>query len=503
MPPQLTVIYGRISDSRVTDPATGRREKSTAGTADQVRRCRELARRLGWKIGPKDTHIIIENDLSAFKRRKIRLPDGRTELRVVRPGFRRALAMLADGRADALITLDLDRSMRDPRDLEDLIDVVGQSSPRILVTSVTGSLSGLSSDAEVFIARVLVAHANQSSRDTARRVSARRQEQALEGRFGGGRRPFGWERDGMTARPAEGQVIRDAATMLVAGASLREIAATLRDEDAPCTDGGTWSADLVRQVLMRPRNAGIASWRGEETGPARWDAVLPEPEWRAVVAVLSDPSRRPAAPGPAPRWLLSLIATCGVCGATVKQGGGYGEHPRYRCRERNGHVSRAARPADALVSQVIIGRLAMPDAAGLITAPGQQVSISGLVTAAAAARERMSALTAMFGAGGLTLPAFRAGYGAAEAELRRAETEIEAAAPDDALVPIAGRADAADVWAQLDMGRRRAIVRTLVEVTFVPGSRGGRRPDGSYFRPESVKIEWKRGGAGSPLRAVP
>src|SRR5258708_6350194 len=53
--------------------------------------------------------------VSAFKRRRIALPDGRAELRTVRPGFRRALAMLADGRADGLIALDLDRAMRDPR----------------------------------------------------------------------------------------------------------------------------------------------------------------------------------------------------------------------------------------------------------------------------------------------------------------------------------------------------------------------------------------------------
>jgi site-specific DNA recombinase len=70
--------------------------------------------------------------VSAFKRRRIPLPDGRIELRTVRPGFRRALAMLADG----LIALDLDRAMRDPRDLEDLIDLVEQSSPRIPVEPV-------------------------------------------------------------------------------------------------------------------------------------------------------------------------------------------------------------------------------------------------------------------------------------------------------------------------------------------------------------------------------
>ncbi len=66
----------------------------------------DYARWIGWGIGPRSSHLVIENNeagngrrsLSVFKRRRITLPDGRTELRTVRPGFRRALAMLADGR---------------------------------------------------------------------------------------------------------------------------------------------------------------------------------------------------------------------------------------------------------------------------------------------------------------------------------------------------------------------------------------------------------------------
>jgi site-specific DNA recombinase len=35
--------------------------------------------------------------------------------------------MLADGRADALMAYDLDRAFRDPRDLEDMIDMVAST----------------------------------------------------------------------------------------------------------------------------------------------------------------------------------------------------------------------------------------------------------------------------------------------------------------------------------------------------------------------------------------
>ena len=168
----------------------------------------------------------MDNDASAFKRRRITLPDGRVELRTVRPGFRRALDMLAAGEADGLIALDLDRACRDPRDLEDLIDVVEAKNPRVPVESVHGSLK-LANDADVTMARVLVSVANKSSRDTARRVAPARQRQAENGVYGGGRRPFGYEPDGVTVRPSEAAEIVKAADAILAGGTLTGIVADL------------------------------------------------------------------------------------------------------------------------------------------------------------------------------------------------------------------------------------------------------------------------------------
>ena len=191
--PRQAIRLTRISDARDDD---------TKGVDAQGRDCDGRAERIGWTIGPAATHHIVENDTSAFKRKKILLPDGRRELRTVRPGFRQALAMLADGRADGLIAYDLDRAVRDPRDLEDLIDVVESKVSRIAVESVTGSLR-LANDADVTMARVMVAVANKASRDTARRVARARQRQAEGGQWGGGKRPFGFEPDGVTVNPVE------------------------------------------------------------------------------------------------------------------------------------------------------------------------------------------------------------------------------------------------------------------------------------------------------------
>src|ERR1035441_7292885 len=99
--PQCSIRLTRISHARDDD---------TKGVDAQGADCDVTGARAGWTFGPAATHHVTENDTSAFKRKMITLPDGRRELRTVRPGFRQALAMLADGRADGLMAYDLDRA---------------------------------------------------------------------------------------------------------------------------------------------------------------------------------------------------------------------------------------------------------------------------------------------------------------------------------------------------------------------------------------------------------
>ena len=279
------VIYVRLSDARNGD-----------SIADQEQRCRKRAAELGWEV----VRVFVENDqsgdgrslASAFKRRKIAVP-GQAEpvLRVVRPAWREMLGCLASGQADALIALDLDRAARDPCDLEDLIDVVEAASPRLPVESVTGSLR-LANDADVTMARVMVAVGNKSSRDTARRVAAAGERDAAAGKYGGGRRPFGYEPDGVTIREAEAAEVRAWAGALLSRVSLYEVTGSLRDRRVPTVTGAPWDIKTVRAILLRPRNAGLAVDRGEVVREGAWPAILDESAWRGVCALLADPSRR-------------------------------------------------------------------------------------------------------------------------------------------------------------------------------------------------------------------
>ena len=104
-------LYLRLSDLRVEEDFDKRKAKLTA-----------FATALGWTV----FRVIVENDLtparngkvrmaSAFKRRRIKTPSGRVQLRVVRPGFREVLDDITTGRVNALVAEDLDRIVRDPR----------------------------------------------------------------------------------------------------------------------------------------------------------------------------------------------------------------------------------------------------------------------------------------------------------------------------------------------------------------------------------------------------
>src|SRR3546814_17178467 len=68
--PQRAIVWCRISDAR---------DEDTTGVDDQEQHNRRLADRLAWGNGPAATNIIVETDTTAYKRKRIKLPDGHGE----------------------------------------------------------------------------------------------------------------------------------------------------------------------------------------------------------------------------------------------------------------------------------------------------------------------------------------------------------------------------------------------------------------------------------------
>ncbi|MGW3024522.1 recombinase family protein [Streptomyces sp. NPDC001221] len=352
MKPQRAILLVRISDDKAGD---------AGGVGRQEEDGRTLADRLGWKI----EEVIVENDTSAYKRRKIRLPDGSTALRTVRPGFRSILDKLASGERDGLLAYDLDRTARDPRDLEDLIDVVESKTPHIPVESVTGSLR-LANDADVSMARVMVAIANKSSRDTARRVARKHEQLAAQGKPGGGGfRGYGYSAEGHEVVEEEAEILREIGARILGdwdgwtdeqrakippeiGESLNSIATDLQRRGVPTVTGAPWNSRAVRSVVTKPSVAGLRAHKGEVVGKAVWDAIIPEDRWEEICARLAGRFRNVDLT--LQRWLTGVLI-CSNCEQPLMGWQGNGG-VRYWCAKPKGGCGKIAIKAEIVEAEI-------------------------------------------------------------------------------------------------------------------------------------------------------
>lgn len=517
--PKCATLLVRISDARDYRDANGNTVTDEEGIKLQIKNGTRHADRIGWVIAK----IRVENDVSAFKRKRIALPNGRSELRTVRPEFRATVDDLTTGKSDGLLVSDIDRAMRDPRDLEDLIDVVEGAAPRIPVDAVSGSLR-LGNDAEVKMSRVLVAMANGASKDTSRRVQNRREDQAEAGKFGGGPRPYGFgvdtgEVDRYTRRPildytahrpAEAaEIVRSSEAILAGTTSVRELLAEMRNREGGRADLGVSGKPMEpatwRDILCRPRNAGLSVHHGEVLEDVRIEGVDDEhppivsvETWRAVCAVLQNPQRR-TTPGPAPRWLGSGIYLCGHADCagkdtTMRVGrGGTHQAFAYLCTGPRVHLARSAEPVDQHVQALMVARLAHPDAAELLI-PKVRVDTARLNAEANAIRARIDEAGNLWEAGVFNSIELSARRKRLNAQLAEVTGQLSMAAEVDPLSELAGNPKAAQVWAGYTLVAKRTIMRRVLRVTILPSAgmpRGYKKGSGlPYFNPDSVRIEW-------------
>ncbi|WP_406428158.1 recombinase family protein [Streptomyces sp. NBC_00147] len=284
-------------------PATGRDVKSRDEQEKDNRRFVESR-------GGRYVYTYEEPDTSAWKRKRVRQPDGTLTYRVIRPVFEGALEDLKRGttpdgqQLDGLIVYDIDRLTRDNRHLEDAIEVVENFHRPII--DITGTLDLLTDNGRT-VARLLVTVANKSSADTARRV--RRKHQALQqaGIPTGSTRPFGYRADKRTLEPKEASALRQAVERILTGASPRAIAADWNKQGITTSRGNKWRKETVKQVLRNPRICGQRSRKVREFNPetgtenvkvepvfdeagepvkGQWEAIISVDDWKAVTAAI-------------------------------------------------------------------------------------------------------------------------------------------------------------------------------------------------------------------------
>ncbi|WP_198535082.1 recombinase family protein [Streptomyces natalensis] len=380
------------------------------GVDRQLEDAQDSRTRLRW--GPF-AKIYRENDTSAFKKRKVVKSDGSVDWVVLRPEFRQLLADLAHGVIDGVIFYDLDRLVRQPRDLEDLIDIV--EYVKRPVTGATGGRMNLINDSDRHMARMMCVMALKSSEDTARRV-ARQHLSAAQNGLAQGRIAYGWVRKG----GRKGQLVPDEADVVVrifqdfmTGESAYSIAKAFNNEGITPPSARTWSSTMIAKMLRNPRYAGMVSYAGKHRVEAAaagdgWSLVLFDDEgrpllgtWEPIVTpklwsqVQFEWQRRrqkagikPGESGVAPinKYLLSGILRCNKCRRGLV-GHSYRERRsgrtirNYMCppsdRGGCGGTAIAAQTADAAIEEAMATFLRKQ----LQAAKTDQVESSGAITA--------------------------------------------------------------------------------------------------------------------------
>jgi DNA invertase Pin-like site-specific DNA recombinase len=348
-----TAIYTRISDDRMEG----------AGVKDQFADCFELAERNGWS---GRLQHFEDNDISASK-----------YARRVRKDYRRMLDRVYAGELRRIIVAHIDRLYRQPKELEELIDLA--DAGRIEIVSVYSGPVDLSTSDGRAMARVQIAMAAKASDDTSRRVKRAMRRVREAGDWTGGPRPFGWLRitvtddngttretwDPMTHDQAEAELIRKATDDVIAGASLTDVArrwnaAGIRQAQQSADDPlpPRWSGSNVRRVLLSPRNAGLVPhYRPEKVtvdgkqitrtvidsmGEAKWPAIVDRAKWERCRKVLED--RSPHYVQPRRRSLLTGLVLCANCGARMLRNSHQGRKV-WRCPSDPGKLGSDGKPA--------------------------------------------------------------------------------------------------------------------------------------------------------------
>lgn len=460
--PVRAAIYCRLSLAYMGD---------TTKVEDQERLCRELCAQREWTVVegmgyPEQNGAYVDNSRSAWQRS------------VRRPGWEAMLADVEAGRITAIVAYHGDRLVRQPRDLEKLIDLA--EGKGIKLANPTGTRNLDNRDDRV-MARVIAAFAENEAAALSDRRKAQYERWRRDGRVrpgGRGGRAYGFATDGITHMPAEIAIIEEAALRVLYGEPVGVICRDINARGARMPTGRPFDHGAMKKMLMRPRLAGLMP---DGVHEAAWKPVLDRATWEAVCAVLQAKAAGFGYATNARKYLLSGIAHCSACGSRLQirmesrrtHLTGYG-CVKPGCRK----VQRSRELLDEYVITRVLAKLGDPGnpEARVPAAPG----LAGEFRALAMQRAETETAIADHAAGG-ALPIL----------LRRLESidgrlaELRELARGDAharlLSSHAGMTR--DQWDGLPLATRRALVMACFTVTVLPASKRG-----PGFRTEDVRL---------------
>jgi site-specific DNA recombinase len=472
------LIYVRISMDKARDGH---------GVANQLAKLEQKARERGWTV----LYRLSDNDIGVTRKDP-------TKPGKYRPGYEEAMRLVDAGAVDAVLCFKWDRFIREPLDLEYLIPRFDKAGVRF--AEVDGNID-LGTDSGRLAARILIAVAKVEQERKAERQKLANEQAAVNGkRFVGTPRPFGYREDHVTADPVEGPAVAEACAGLLGGGTVSGVMrdwsrAGLRPPQAPFgpLPKDAWNRGSIRAILLNPRIAGLSVYHDEIVGMGTWEPLVGEETWRAVRGILEDPARKPPR---GVRTLLGGLAGC-PCANVVTGTPSHTGHHIYRCTPatrnkayKGAHVARQAVPVEKFIEKLVVGRLSRPDAADLIAVEEGGPDVGALREEAAAIRRNLEELAADRAVGRITRAQMLAATDRGNARLADISGDLDHAARENVLAPLVAAEDAAAVWEELDLSRKRAVIKTLMTITLHSPGRGARRS----FDPDTVEITWLHDG---------
>lgn len=461
-------IYARISLDR---------DETKLGVQRQVEDCTAEAERRGWNV----VRTYVDNDVSATRSKS-------------RPEYERMVADIKSGIIKGFVVWDIDRLTRTPRELEDVIDLAKKYG--IELANIGGDID-LSTPQGLMTARIKGSVARHEADQLSRRVKRKIEQKAADGEPHG-MVPFGFQRERYTTEdgresvrdvphPEQAPLVKEAAERVLAGDSLRSIAASWDQRGIPAPRSAKWTAATIKQMLKRPSNAGLRTFRGEITGKSNSVPIFDEGTLTRLLALFSDPGRTTGAVGNAPKHLLSAIARCGRCGGKMRRippstAGKKRLKAAYGCSECY-KIRRKQELVDAVVTGAVIGRLQRPDLLAALSA-GDPEKVSEARDQLSTLEARLAVAADQFADGDISGDQLKRITERLKPQVQAAKQTIGAASPQAGIAALAGE-QAAERWEAASIDVKRTVIDTLMTVTIMPAT------PGAADNPELIQIEWK------------
>jgi hypothetical protein len=275
------------------------------------------------------------------------------------------------------------------------------------------------------------------------------------------------------------------------GGTLHSIAKAWNEAGLVTAKGGKrWSGPNLRRVLLNPRYAGIREYHGQHY-PAAWEAIVTEDIWRAVVAKLSDPSRRVGNSRVRVHMMTGLVL-CGECQRPMGVGTSHDRNRDkglplrkvYICKaEGCRKLARDLEKVNQFVTDVMVERLSREDAAELIIDRGR-VDLDALRAQAEAIQVQIDGLADAYEAGWTVQQVGRATKSLQE-KLEAVEAQMVNANDARLFEGIIVAEDVRAEWEKMSLDRKRAMIDRLVVFTV------NRTKRGRGWHPEHIGVAWR------------